>query len=1294
MPFLLNFIIVGAVVVNGQENLTILPDKSDQRIQIIGDLVKDNLKTNGWNNILCFGHLPDNFYNKVKDLNLTFSISNIDVEDDYDIEGVVPYHSNFIVIDCINFEQFEDVITKVISLPYWHPLAHVILYYHTLEDRQMMSKLFYILWYYRAINVIIIQYDDSKDVLLVSYFNPYTSEPYRYKNVYGCRLTKKIGMPFDNFETGLSCEEGCENIPLKSKLRRNFFGTCLGYETIAVNYNDTSKLKKINLFENKAKNFYRYPLRAFGAEVLPFLEIRNYSDGTYSMHKRDAMVWNTMAEMMNFTIDLSPAEGKIKEPFDYDLSIQMLFAFSHRKFDLFLFPVYQYDLVLFQIDNTFPYKDSGVCFLAHRADFEMILFDEKLFLNNIGIVVQFLFCFLGSWFVFFIFNIEQGERISFDRAGKDFVNAVRTVLSMGLYNTPGRGSFRIYFIISLWSFFIINFSTQAAIISFFSAAKRGKEVDTFEDIAAKGYVVEGMASPDLILPDHKEIYRVINSRLVSNKDLFGCVKKMDNDSRRFCLLDCAVCKYLERNKMNDKGQQYLHVAKDKAHGHHLNMLLQKHSTITDVYNKYILAIVEAGLVTKWEQYRFTEIKEEAPVRAMGWEDVEGIYKCYVFFLILSIVLLKMTTVNASENLMVRPDREDQRIDIIVDIVIHNLKTNGWNNILCFGHLPDNFYNKVQELNLTFSISNVDVEDDYDIEGVVPYHSNFIVIDCINFEQFEDVITKVVSLPYWHPLAHVILYYHTLEDRQMMAKLFYILWYYRAINVIIIQYDDSKDVLLVSYFNPYTSEPYRYKNVYGCKLAKKIGMPFDNFENGFTCEESCENIPIQSKVRKNFFGTCLGYETVLFDYSNTTLLQKINLFESKVKDFHGYPLRAFGAEVLPFLEIRNYSDGTYTMHKRDAMVWNTMAEIMNFTLDLSPAEGKIKEPFDYDLNIQMVFEFSHRKFDLFLFPVYQFDLVLVEIDNTFPYKESGVCFLAHRADFETVLFDQKLLINNLGLVLQFLLCFLCSWFVFFIFNLEQRQRVTLDQAGKDLVNTVRTILSIGLYNPPKRGSFRIYLIISLWSFFIINFSTQAAIISFFSAAKRGKEVDTFEDIAEKGYIVEGMASPDVILPDHKEVYRTINSRLVSNKDLFGCVKKMSNDSHRFCLLDCAVCKYLERNKMNEKGEQYLHVAKDRAHGHYLNMLFQRNSAITEVYNKYILAIVEAGLVTKWEQYRFTEIKEEAPVRAMGWEDVEGIYKCYGLFLAISFITFLCEMSIKLIKKMKKFCFKKFRLCRHK
>ncbi|XP_013164457.1 PREDICTED: uncharacterized protein LOC106115576 [Papilio xuthus] len=1193
MSFILKLMMIysGVIVIYGQENLIIVPDKSDLRIQIIGDIVKENLKTNGWNNILCFGHLPDNFYSIVQELNLTFSISNVDVEDDYDIEGVVPYHSNFIVIDCINFEQFEDVMTKVVSLPYWHPLAHVILYYHTLEDKQMMAKLFYILWYYRAINVIIIQYDDFKNVLLVSYFNPYTSEPYRYKNVYGCKLTKKIGMPFDDFETGFTCEEGCENIPLKSKVRRNFFGICLGFDTISVNYNDTSTLKEIDLFENKAKNFHRYPLRAFGAEVLPFLEIRNYSDGTYSMHKRDAMVWNTMAEMMNFTIDLSPAEGKIKEPFDYDLSIQMIFAFSHRKFDLFLFPVYQYDLVLFQIDNTFPYKDSGVCFLAHRANFETILFDQKLLLNNIGIVVQFLFCFLGSWFVFFIFNIEQGERISFDRAGKDLVNAVKTVLSMGLDKTPRRGSFRIFFIISLWSFFVINFSTQAAIISFFSAAKRGKEVETFEDIAAKGYMVE-------------------------------------------------VSKYLERNKMNDKGQQYLHVAKDKAHGHHLNMLFQKHSVITEVYNKYILAIVEAGLVTKWEQYRFTEIREEAPV----------------------------------------------------DIVINNLKTNGWNNILCFGHLPDNFYSKVQELNLTFSISNVDVEDDYDIEGVVPYHSNFIVIDCINFEQFEDVMTKVVSLPYWHPLAHVILYYHTLEDKQMMAKLFYILWYYRAINVIIIQYDDFKDMLLVSYFNPYTSEPYRYKNVYGCKLTKKIGMPFDNFETGFTCEEGCENIPIKSKVRKNFFGTCLGYETLLFDYYNTSVLQRINLFESKVKDFHGYPLRAFGAEVLPFLEIRNNSDGTYTLDKRDAIVWNTMAEIMNFTIDLSPAEGKIKEPFDYDLNIQMIFAFSHRKFDLFLFPVYQFDLVLVEIDNTFPYKESGVCFLAHRADFETVLFDQKLLINNLGLVLQFLLCFLCSWFVFFVFNIEQRQRITLDQAGKDLVNTVRTILSIGLYNPPKRGSFRIFFIISLWSFFIINFSTQAAIISFFSAAKRGKEVDTFEDIAEKGYIVEGMASPDVILPDHKEAYRAINSRLVSNKDLFGCVKKMSNDSHRFCLLDCAVCKYLERNKMNEKGEQYLHVAKDRAHGHYLNMLFQRNSAITEVYNKYILAIVEAGLVTKWEQYRFTEIKEEAPVRAMGWEDVEGIYKCYGLFLAISFITFLCEISIKIITEIKNCCSKKVKLCR--
>lgn len=577
---------------------------------------------------------------------------------------------------------------------------------------------------------------------------------------------------------------------------------------------------------------------------------------------------------------------------------------------------------------------------------------------------------------------------------------------------------------------------------------------------------------------------------------------------------------------------------------------------------------------------------------------------------------------------------------------------------------------------------------------MPYHSNIVIIDCLNFEQFESVITKVVSTPYWHPLAHVILYYHTVEDSNMLAKLFYIMWYYRAINAIILQYNDSENLFYMSYYNPYINEPYRLNNVYGCRLSKKIGMPFDNFSTGFNCEEGCKNIPIESNIRMNFFGTCLGYETLSLPYNEKSKLQQIELFESKVKNFHGYPMRAFGVEVLPFLEIQNHSDGTYSLHKRDAMVWNTMAELMNFTINLSPAEGLVKKPFDYDLSIQMNFAYSNRKFDIFLFPVYLLDLVVIPIDNTFPYKDSGVCFLAHRAEFETILFDGKLLLNNLGIVIQFLFCFLCSWLLFFLFSIEQRGRISFDQAGKDLVNTVRTILSIGLHNPPKQGSFRIYLFISLWSFFIINFSTQAAIISFFSAAKRGKEVDTYEDIVDKGYIVEGMISPDVILPDDKEVYRTINSRLVRNKDLFGCVRKMENDSRRFCLVDCAVSKYLERNKMNSKGQQFLHVAKDKAHGHYLNMIFPKNSAITESYNKYILAIVEAGLVNKWEQYRYTEIKEEIPVRAMAWDDVEGIYKCYVLFLILSSFIFLCEVLVKLLSKLKQFFSKKIRHVRNK
>lgn len=607
----------------------------------------------------------------------------------------------------------------------------------------------------------------------------------------------------------------------------------------------------------------------------------------------------------------------------------------------------------------------------------------------------------------------------------------------------------------------------------------------------------------------------------------------------------------------------------------------------------------------------------------------------------------------------------------VDIVTLNLKNNGWSTILCIGNFPDEFFINLQKTSYPFALSNLDREDEY-YEDVVRYYANTIVINLVEIEEYEDTLLKLRDSPYWHPYSNIIIYYHE-KSQHILAKIYFSLFYHKAVNVVIVQYDDIKEVLLISYYSPFITDDYKLNNLYGCWTTRKIGIPVSKFHEGFTCENRCQNISsINSKLRAENLGTCIGFSTIVIPYNETKILPTLNVFDEKSKNFHGFKFRVLTSEIEPFLLITDHGNGSYTLGARDGIIWNSMAKLMNFSLDLTPSRNEMKLPFDFERNINQLFNFAFRKADFYLGPIYLFDVAVVEVDYTFPYKESGVCIISHRAGFVTTLFDANTLHTNVSIITQTIFCFLGVWAIFSIYQVAEKERFTYDQLGKDLINTFRNVLLVTLYNPPKRQSFRIFLTITFWSFYILNFANQASIISFLTAAKRGKEVETFEDMIETGYLIYGMSSPDLILPDTEERFRIINSRLVPVQSLFKCVRDLKVDHHRFCLIDCSVGHYLERNSLNEDGEQYLHIAQDRIHSHYLTILLMKHSPITERFNKYMITFYEAGLIKKWEQYRYADIKQDAPVKSLGMDDLKNLFYVFCVSVGFLFIIFLLEL----------------------
>lgn len=602
-----------------------------------------------------------------------------------------------------------------------------------------------------------------------------------------------------------------------------------------------------------------------------------------------------------------------------------------------------------------------------------------------------------------------------------------------------------------------------------------------------------------------------------------------------------------------------------------------------------------------------------------------------------------------------------------------MKTNGWNNILFVGRLPDRLYEIAKQMQLTFTVTDPDDESP-ELQNIVPYASKIVIIDCRSFKVLDDSLAAAIHSPYWNPHAQVILYYHT-TDTNEIARIFFIFWFYMIVNAVIVQYDDPKKISYISYYHPYVSENNKFQNMHGCWKTTKVGRPIVGYEESFTCVEGCHNVTLHSKLRVFHLGTCIGYDTRIIQYGDITSLRQLNLFRDISGNLQGYVMKANGVEVLPFLEIDVESDGSYTLGARDGLIWKTLSELMNFTINFDSWRDELKKPHSYGIFVQQVFTFAQRQADILVCPVYQFDLVVVQIDLSTEFEASGVCIISHRAGFETVLFDVKLLQQNSTMIIQFVVCSLCIWLLFYIHSIAEGH-FSFDQLGKDFVNTIRNILSISLFKPPSQRSFRIFLAVSIWCFFILNFGLQAAIVSFFSVYKRGRDVDTFEDILEKGYKIEGIVSPDVMLPDTEERYRKINSRIKPVMGMLECFDRLRNDKERFCLMDCSNGLYLERNRLNEKGTQYLHIArKSRMHSNYLCMIFHKDSPFTARFNKYIRRFVEMGLIQKWEKYRFNEIKEDFSVKPLHMDDMLGIFECFYLLLGISSIIFMFEVTIR-------------------
>lgn len=623
----------------------------------------------------------------------------------------------------------------------------------------------------------------------------------------------------------------------------------------------------------------------------------------------------------------------------------------------------------------------------------------------------------------------------------------------------------------------------------------------------------------------------------------------------------------------------------------------------------------------------------------------------------------------------------------MDLVLKYHPHNNISTVLLYGSLPGDAYQRLMKYSIDLVVLNsaepsplsftIPIPGDI-LENFVRRKVGIMVFYVENTEALAEALMNVTLTIHWASGAKMLIF---TSEKQRMDFIFYLFWWYKSIDCIILVKDENTGQISMYRYFPYVEKQLENQNQYGCWSDKQVDEMYeDNILSFLHCNQSCDMLDMNSWSTDMFIQTCIEIEIISNDIDKSTL--------PSVRNLKGYPLKMHALNKPLVFEIDTEKKDLARFSGTDANLLKALTDKMNFTVKHITIDN-VNEKMDYQNYVFSFHDLANRKYDISLYNSFVVQISFPVFGMLYPVEQSGRCFLVHRAGQVPVWYNLFTVfdVTSFGLLVLVFHIVVLNFYVFIRFS---RKSSIFQAIILAYIYTIQLFLLSPVNWVSKHNYIRFLIFMVFWFVFVLNFMFQGLIISSFTVPRYGAEINTLVDLDRSGVSLEGVPSADIVYDDmfrnpKDPMLAKLNKKFVKNFDALACPKDLIKSNKKGCWLDCLMADFVQKTYRDNNGNLPIHIGKDKYHSFFTTYLIWNDSPLIDVLNLHIRALKEGGILKHWrELFMGTSVESKLPsdVKVLTLRDLQGCFYMLLVGNILAFFVFLLELlSNNIIAKSK-------------
>uniref|UniRef100_A0A3F2ZEL8 Uncharacterized protein n=1 Tax=Phlebotomus papatasi TaxID=29031 RepID=A0A3F2ZEL8_PHLPP len=414
------------------------------------------------------------------------------------------------------------------------------------------------------------------------------------------------------------------------------------------------------------------------------------------------------------------------------------------------------------------------------------------------------------------------------------------------------------------------------------------------------------------------------------------------------------------------------------------------------------------------------------------------------------------------------------------------------------------------------------------------------------------------------------------------------------------------------------------------------------------------------------------------FEENTFVSDVEIFPSKVSNFHGCNLTVGTFNVPPYVILKKQEDGDYFLDGFEGIMIRILSNRLNFSMIVKQPKGRWGN-----------FNFENSTGAKLLLYKGEVNFTLGGFSLAFSLNDSLLYTTAHLTTHLTVMIPpgrpltpiEKLFLPfDLNTWSCLSVCFIVSAIVVSVtkFIMPQRRDFIFGRANNSpFINAINVFLGGSLYDTPRRNFARFLLMLWILLSLVLRSSYQGALFKFLKSQNNVSVVDTLPKMLKNGFKIYGVEEMSVyftLMKDYGSMYEVINSK--------------DTDAYRFKTLDSSfkggvavTITTVARLNDNFFGQNIrFRTIKEKVAPVFISIGLRPHSYLKHPFETELQIYKESGLIDQWLSKFYNPrslkvIPDQNIPQPLTLHQLSGIFVVYLILITLSFLIFLLEVLSK-------------------